>query len=397
MLLHALLLAAIALGHASLVILAVNVIHGLGLAFKRIEGVSVVALAIGGIATLAGLWWMAGQGWAAWPWPLKVYSGVCLLVGLVGLPVSTILLRFRRLPRGVWTEAQAAESLEAAGTEGESLVGDGPRSFLLRLPGNESLRLLVREARVTIPGLPPGLDGLRLVQVTDLHMAPCYDRRYFEVVADEVGRLEPDLVACTGDVVEHPSAIDWVEPIFGRMRGRLGQVAILGNHDLHFDEGEIRRALARAGFDDVDGRWTQFQVEGASLAVGGTSAPWGPCLALDDRPEADFALLLSHTPDQFPHASRSGLIDLMLCGHNHAGQIRLPLLGPIVMPSVYSRRYDRGFFRQGRTLMYVGQGIGGKHPVRYNCPPEITRIVLHAAPSRSVARGAGRDTAEVGV
>lgn len=68
----------------------------------------------------------------------------------------------------------------------------------------------------------------------------------------------------------------------------------------------------------------------------------------------------------------------MLSGHNHGGQIRLPFIGPVFMPSRYSRRFDRGFFRRNGTLMYVNEGIGGKHPVRYGCPPEVSRLVLHA-------------------
>jgi predicted MPP superfamily phosphohydrolase len=69
----------------------------------------------------------------------------------------------------------------------------------------------------------------------------------------------------------------------------------------------------------------------------------------------------------------------MLSGHNHGGQIRLPLVGPVFMPSRYSRRFDRRFFRENQTLMYVSEGISGAHPVRYGCPPEITRFVLRAS------------------
>ena len=96
-------------------------------------------------------------------------------------------------------------------------------------------------------------------------------------------------------------------------------------------------------------------------------------------PEADFRILLSHSPDRLAWAARWG-IDLMLSGHNHGGQIRFPLIGPVFMPSLYSRRYDRGFFRAGPTLLHVSQGIGGQHPLRYGgCAPEISRFVLRVA------------------
>ncbi len=131
---------------------------------------------------------------------------------------------------------------------------------------------------------------------------------------------------------------------------------------------------------------TGLTSRGATLAIGGTSYPWGPRFDPCAIPDADFRLLLSHTPDRFPTAARHG-IDLVLSGHNHAGQVRFPLVGPVFMPSLYSRRFDRGFFRSGRTLLYVSQGIAGKHPIRYGgCEPEITRLVLRVV--RPVATSA---------
>src|SRR6185437_2121813 len=120
----------------------------------------------------------------------------------------------------------------------------------------------------------------------------------------------------------------------------------------------------------LEGRWERLEIDGASLALGGTSAPWGPSLDYDAMPEADFRILLSHSPDQFPRAASRG-VELVLAGHNHGAQIRLPIFGPILMPSRYSRHFDRGFFQAGVTpsLLYVSQGVAGKHPIRYGCSP----------------------------
>jgi uncharacterized protein len=164
--------------------------------------------------------------------------------------------------------------------------------------------------------------------------------------------------------------------VLSRLKGRLGTFAILGNHDYSFDTSRIRRELHRAGFNDLDGRWTCLDVAGARVAIGGTSAPWGPRIDLAGMEEADLRILLSHSPDLFYEAT-AHRIDLMLSGHNHGGQVRLPIVGPVLMPSRYSRRFDRGFFCTRRTLMYVNQGISGKHPLRYGCAPELTRFVLH--------------------
>jgi predicted MPP superfamily phosphohydrolase len=86
-------------------------------------------------------------------------------------------------------------------------------------------------------------------------------------------------------------------------------------------------------------------------------------------------LCLSHTPDNFAWAKRHR-VDLMLAGHVHGGQIRLPWTGSIFVPSRYSRRYDHGTFHEGPTVMHVSRGLAGEVPLRYNCRPEVTLIVL---------------------
>jgi len=94
-------------------------------------------------------------------------------------------------------------------------------------------------------------------------------------------------------------------------------------------------------------------------------------------PRDAFRLLLSHTPDNAYWADRSGF-DLMLAGHNHGGQVRLPLIGPVFMPSRYGRKFDAGAFQIGRMLLHVSRGVSGKHPYRFGCTPEITKIVLRS-------------------
>jgi hypothetical protein len=135
--------------------------------------------------------------------------------------------------------------------------------------------------------------------------------------------------------------------------------------------------LRRAGFTALEGRWKVLDVNGSRLALGGTSYPWGRDLGRQPIPTADARILLSHAPDQVYRAAGWG-VDLMLCGHNHGGQVRVPVFGPILMPSRYSRRFDRGFFRVGQTLMSVSQGVGAKDPVRVGCHPEVTRLTLRS-------------------
>jgi predicted MPP superfamily phosphohydrolase len=366
----------ILLGHVGLSVVVTNITHALGLSERRMSWVT--RLVAGAAVLVAALLIAAAatRPWAAWPWLLQGYGWACLAVVLVGWPLTVLVRARRRLPAGIAGSVSEVDLTRHAGRE--ELIGTGKHSWMLHLPGNESFRLKKCEWDVTIAGFPEAWDGLSLVHVSDLHFAPCFRRRYFEAIADEAAAWEADVVAFTGDLIDHDAAIDWIVPVLSRLRGRLGTFAIMGNHDMSHEPRTIRRTLAEAGFTDIEGRWTSLEIEGRLLAVGGTAAPWGRRLDLRDSPEADFRLLLSHTPDQFAQAARWG-VDLVLAGHNHAGQIRLPLVGPVFMPSLYSRHFDRGYFRSGRTLMSVSQGVAGKHPVRYGgCFPELTRLVLRA-------------------
>jgi hypothetical protein len=99
---------------------------------------------------------------------------------------------------------------------------------------------------------------------------------------------------------------------------------------------------------------------------------------LTSVPEDAFRIFLSHTPDNINWACRNS-IDLMLSGHNHGGQVRLPGFGPVYSPSVYGCHFASGVFWEPPTLLYVSRGISGKHPLRWNCLPELTRLILRPA------------------
>ncbi len=377
--LESLLIVPIAIGHLALFTAITNVVHAFGHSDRVMNPVkllllfslSVIAVALGGEAWHGSIW--------TWSWPAFLYAMVCLAMGLIVFPLSTAYLHHRPRPSGIGEQSTLLDLIPPDGTD--SLIGTGWHAQLLKLPGNQSLRLRKVECDLTLPGLPPALDGLSILHISDLHFAPSYDRRYFEAVADEAMSWgQSDLVLFTGDLVDHEDAVDWIVPILSRLRGKLGAFAILGNHDLDHDPARLRRLLEQAGFTDLEASWATVSARGKTIALGGTSYPWGHPLANSERPQADYRILLSHSPDLFYWAERAGF-DLMFSGHNHGGQIRFPLVGAVFMPSVYSRRFDRGFFRKNGLTLHVSQGVGGKHPVRYGCLPEIGRLILRAAPS----------------
>src|SRR5262249_38970478 len=134
----------------------------------------------------------------------------------------------------------------------------------------------------------------------------------------------------------------------------------------------------RLGMQVLSNRWTQLEVRGEPMVVIGHEGPWlRPAPDLSACPSDVFRLCLSHTPDNLPWARRNH-VDLMLSGHNHGGQIRFPLLGSVLVPSRYGRRYDCATFEEEPTVLHVVRGLAAQHPLRYHCRPEVAQIVLRS-------------------
>lgn len=371
-------LAGLVVGHAAVSLAFLGRVHALDLSGKWMQRLPALPLVV---PALVAAWLgvlILTRPIDIWPEAALAYAGFCNVVAWVFVPTSTAARAFRGLPRGV-TARDEPVALEIPPGGPLAWAGTGKHAGMLRLPGNQSLTLRATTADVALTGLPRSFGPLRVLHLSDFHFGRCYDVGYFEALADAASAWEPDLVLFTGDLLDDVTTTDWTASVFGRLRGRLGQFAILGNHDIMHRPGRIRRALRAAGFTMVDGRWAVVEDGRRTIALGGTSAPWGPDIDPDGRPEADATIVLSHSPDEFPRIASWGTVDLVVAGHNHGGQVRFPGLGAIVLPSRYGLRYDQGFFRRSRTVMEVTRGVGGKHPLRYRCPPEIVRLTLRPA------------------
>jgi predicted MPP superfamily phosphohydrolase len=369
-----------AIGHLYLFVLVINFVSGVGASERLMNRVRPVLFGGFFVSSALLLWGHLHDSWWTWSWPLRGYAWACSISGGILFPLNSLLLAMRKQPEGIAGTFELIDLTEKS--DREDMIGTGRKSWQLRLQGNEAFRLHKRDWELAYPALPEALEGLTIVQLTDLHLAPCYGLRFFEHVIEACQGWPADLVVITGDLVEDDEVISWLEPLLKPLEARLGKFAILGNHDNECHPRRILDALAEAGFESLEGHWVEVEANGSTLALGGTLYPWGPAPDPRTIPPAEFRILLSHSPDLLYRAERWG-VDLMLSGHNHGGQIRLPAVGPVFMPSVYSRRFDRGFFRRGPTLMYVSEGIAGTHPARYGCPPEICRFTLR----RSVGSG----------
>jgi hypothetical protein len=325
------------------------------------------------------LWFFGRQAivegdWANLPRSLLAYLMLCWFLGFVIVPLCTAARWLRRIPsQQLANHTVVVDVAKEIGRRPYGWCRKGPMAYF---PFNQIFQVEFTERTLVMPQLPGAWDGLTILQVSDLHLCGSPEPVFYERVMDRCAEAPPDLLVITGDILDSEEHYNWVKSVLGRLRWRLHAFGVLGNHDSWLDAPRIVRPMEELGIEMIGGRWKSVEVRGEPMIVIGNEMPWlGPLPDLTKCPPNVFRLLLSHSPDQLPWARRNQ-IDLMLAGHNHGGQIRFPLIGPLLVPSRYSRRYDHGLFFEPPTLLHVNRGLGGTYPLRYNCRPEVTRIML---------------------
>jgi predicted MPP superfamily phosphohydrolase len=370
------------MGHAALLVFLLSRWYALPLPRKMLSGFrAFVAVAVVG----GPLWFWAVfgfdlvQAWRSGP-VLAVYLLMCWIIGFMVVPGLTLYRLLRKRPQALLSNH--TRTLDVAKNLGYKPIGRGKYRHLARLPWNEIFQVDFSERTLRIPNLPSVWDGLTILHLSDLHLAASPDRIFYQKVMDECRAWEPDLVALTGDFVDSDYHRRWIVPLLGRLRWRIAAFAVLGNHDYWHEPPLIRRRLRRLNIHVLANTWKQIEVRGLPMVVIGHEGPWfRPSPDLSNCPSDAFRVCLSHTPDNIGWA-RANNVRLMLSGHNHGGQIRLPLLGSIFVPSLYGRRYDCGPFEEPPTLLHVSRGLSGKQPLRFHCRPEVAKLVLRSAPPR---------------
>jgi predicted MPP superfamily phosphohydrolase len=246
---------------------------------------------------------------------------------------------------------------------------------------------VLSDAVVHLPGLRPGLTGMKVLLLTDVHAGPFLRPAAVAEAVEKLAVLEPDLVLHGGDLAtSRVDEVDEVLAALARLRGSLGTFAVLGNHDHYVENAAaLRRKIEDAGIDVLHNRAVVLERAGARLVLAGVDD------LLMGTPDLDAALaaagpraagtpvvLLSHNPDLFFDAAARG-ITLVLSGHTHGGQVRLPGLPVLVRQSRY--RLDEGRYvsaSRGAEIV-VSRGFGATGvPLRLHCPPEAVLLQLVA-------------------
>ena len=231
-----------------------------------------------------------------------------------------------------------------------------------------------------VPGLDPAHEGLRIAQLSDLHVGRRTAPETVQAAIEQANAFRPDLVVLTGDFLSsHPGE---VEAMRSQLRGLAAPtVAVLGNHDHWVDPDGARHVLEEHGYAVLQNEWTTIRLRGAPLPVVGVddlhTHHADVAAAVKGLPRPVAPLVLAHGPRTADVLRRLERPMLCLSGHTHGGQIDLPIITPLFLHGVAREPYVRGHFQLGQVHLYVNRGIGNSAlKVRVNCPPEVTLATL---------------------
>jgi predicted MPP superfamily phosphohydrolase len=243
----------------------------------------------------------------------------------------------------------------------------------------------VVSVRIPLRGLPPALEGLRIVQISDIHVGPTIKHGYLEAIVERVNALQPDVIAVTGDLVDGSVAelAAHVAPL-ARLRARHGVFFVTGNHEYYSGVHGWVDELTRLGLRVLHNEHVVLQHDGAALVLAGVTDFSGhhfdpahrsdPVAALRGAPPDAVRVLLAHQPRSAAAAAEAGF-DLQISGHTHGGQF---LPWTFFVP--FQQPYTAGLHQLGRLSVYVSRGTGyWGPPKRLGAPSEIGELRLARA------------------
>jgi uncharacterized protein len=245
--------------------------------------------------------------------------------------------------------------------------------------------LQVRRKRIHIRALPPSLEGLRVGLLSDLHFQRRSSTGVLRRAVAALDRERPDLIAVTGDLAEDEEGLQAALDVVSRLDAPLGVFVVPGNHDHHAGIRTWRRAIAiRKALHDLTNRYVLAQRSGATICIAGLDdhLEGRPVLLLPPPGARDLTVVLAHSPDQAERCRRSyDAVDLIVSGHTHGGQVRMPGFRAPVNSATYPELYEDGLRRRPWTQVYTSRGVGtSRLPIRFGARPEVAILHLTREP-----------------
>ncbi len=341
----------------------------LRLALAGITGLLIVDIGLGYVLMFARVARFFSAGAATW------IQAFALLGGLWAIGSAVLLALAQRIPY----RPERREALHAAGT---LILGAPAAVAAFGILHRNDFRL--SEVTVALPGLPRDLNGLRIVQVSDIHLSPFLSERDLARVIDMANDTKADIALVTGDLItRRGDPLDACIGQIARLRAPAGVFGCMGNHEAYAKvEKYVAQETARRGMHFLRHENTGLRFGDSWLNLAGVDyqrmgQPYlehAHSLVVPGR----FNVLLSHNPDVFPVAAGQGW-DFTISGHTHGGQIDVEILHHDVSVARYFTPFVRGLYRSGNAAVYVSTGIGTVGvPIRLGAPPEVSLIRLCA-------------------
>nr|WP_185155770.1 metallophosphoesterase [Dysgonomonas sp. 521] len=252
----------------------------------------------------------------------------------------------------------------------------------------EARNIKLKEVTYLDKDIPDAFAGKKIIFISDIHSNKYFTSKDVAKLVERINERNPDIIVIGGDNTLKDSI--YFRPFFReikKLKSKYGVYTVLGNHDYWEDAKLIQQSFINCGFNICDNQSYWIKEGNDSIKIGGVGEFWEDTQILDNTTDdikpSDFCILLSHNPD-YMEMMNSDLVDLMLSGHTHAGQITLFGLHAPIMPSTWhpeyiqtGQKYRYGWKEKGKTKLYVTSGIGmGGIPFRFFAQPEIVEITL---------------------
>lgn len=232
--------------------------------------------------------------------------------------------------------------------------------------------ITVKEQKITVENLPDNFNGFKIVHIADLHYGRVFDDNSFQKLVASINEQKPDIVVLTGDLIDKDTKMttniaNKISKYLNKINATTGKYAVNGNNDLKFDEWI--NIVTNGGFKDLNNTYDTIYKDGYSnIFIAGASTVKDK-LSINDKLKTSieylnsfekdgpvYKILLLHEPDTIDDMSVNPF-DLILAGHSHAGQVRLPFIGAVILPDGAKKYYDSHYKIENSDL-YISNGLG---------------------------------------
>ncbi len=232
--------------------------------------------------------------------------------------------------------------------------------------------------------LPPEFEGYRIALYSDIHAPRDITKKNAQKAVELAMDFRPNLIVLPGDFVAQPRGVHWVPNLmeyFDGLEAPDGIFGVLGNHDHWTNAKEVERRIhAETPIELIHGRHIRLRRGTGALVLGGVNDLWCGNTDIDEALQGVDPIvpriLLSHNPDLAEISTAKARVDLMLSGHTHGGQIRVPFGPAIHTPSKFGDKFAQGLVEGKRYRVFVTRGICSAFHARFMCRPEVVGITL---------------------